>query len=313
MRCFVISPIGERESPVRKHADKVFNYLIKPAMDERGIEVARADHIDDPGRITDRMIEEILTADLCVAVLTGANPNVFYEVALAQAAGRPLILMLERGQNPPFDIRDYQYVEYDLQIDTVEETRAAILRKIDLFRQGGWTGRGVIHDYLAAQYAKTQSTTNPASGEARYDLFVSSPMTSLGEADYAETRALTLAVITTLRTSGRYSSIYYSGQEFEAVDQVAPASVSARSDLDALRGSRAFLLIYPKPLITSSLVEAGYALALRIPSYYFVRAVEDLPYMLQEAAEAYEHVHKFRFRNEAELLRLVGTYLSPAH
>jgi hypothetical protein len=31
--------------------------------------------------------------------------------------------------------------------------------------------------------------------------------------------------------------------------------------------------------------------------------------MLQEAAEAYEHVHKFRFRNEAELLRLVGTYL----
>jgi len=36
-RCFVISPIGEEGSDVRKHADDVFDYLIEPAMKECGI------------------------------------------------------------------------------------------------------------------------------------------------------------------------------------------------------------------------------------------------------------------------------------
>ncbi len=113
-RCFVISPIGEEGSEVRAHADDVFDYIIKPAMEECGIEAKRSDHMHEPGKISDQMFRAILNEDLCIALLTGYNPNVFYELAIAQCAARPVIILAEKGQELPFDIRDLRCVHYDL-------------------------------------------------------------------------------------------------------------------------------------------------------------------------------------------------------
>ncbi|PYS89247.1 MAG: hypothetical protein DMF64_18210 [Acidobacteria bacterium] len=112
-RCFVISPIGQEGTPIREHADDVFDFIIKPAMDECGIEAWRSDHLHEPGKISDQMFRAILNEDLCIALLTGYNPNVFYELAVAQCAGRPVIIMAEKGHELPFDIRDLRCVYYD--------------------------------------------------------------------------------------------------------------------------------------------------------------------------------------------------------
>ena len=88
-RCFVISPIGAEGSPVREHADDVFDFIIKPAMDELGITAYRSDHAQQIDRITDQMFRSLLGEDLCIALLTFHNPNVFYERAIAQAAPAP--------------------------------------------------------------------------------------------------------------------------------------------------------------------------------------------------------------------------------
>jgi hypothetical protein len=88
-RRFVISPIGQVDSTVREHADDVFDFIIKPAMAECKVEAYRSDHLREHGRITDQMFSAILQEDLCIALLTGYNPNVFYELAIAQAAGKP--------------------------------------------------------------------------------------------------------------------------------------------------------------------------------------------------------------------------------
>ncbi len=48
--------------------------------------------------------------------------------------------------------------------------------------------------------------------------------------------------------------------------------------------SRTFALVYPEPIVTSALFEAGYALALKLPSRYFVRDRDDLPYLMKELA-----------------------------
>jgi len=114
-KCFVISPIGEEGSAIREHADDVFDYIIKPAMDECGVKPFRADHVQEPGLISEQMFQAILKEDLCIAVLTGHNPNVFYELAVAQCSGRPVIVLLEKGQELPFDIRDLRCVYYDLK------------------------------------------------------------------------------------------------------------------------------------------------------------------------------------------------------
>ena len=113
--CFVISPIGIEGSPVREHADDVFDYIIKPATDRTGYKPTRADHESAPGIITERMYDSILGDDLLIGILTGLNPNVFYEIAVAESAARPLILLIERGQELPFDIKDRRVLFYDLK------------------------------------------------------------------------------------------------------------------------------------------------------------------------------------------------------
>jgi hypothetical protein len=52
---------------------------------------------------------------LLVAVLTFHNPNVFYELAIAHAAARPLVILCEANHQPPFDIKDHRVIFYDLR------------------------------------------------------------------------------------------------------------------------------------------------------------------------------------------------------
>jgi hypothetical protein len=114
-KCFVISPIGAEGSSTREHANDVFDYIIRPAMEECGISAYRSDHLHEPGKISEQMFRAILQDDLAIAVLTGYNPNVFYELAVAQCAARPVIVLLEKGQPLPFDIKDLRCVYYDLK------------------------------------------------------------------------------------------------------------------------------------------------------------------------------------------------------
>jgi hypothetical protein len=112
-RCFVISPIGQYGSETRNHMDTVFHCIIEPALSER-YHVIRGDHVARPGRITAQFIEDILDNDLIVCVLTSNNPNVYYELAIAESAARPIIVLRHRGDEVPFDVKDLRYIEYDL-------------------------------------------------------------------------------------------------------------------------------------------------------------------------------------------------------
>jgi hypothetical protein len=113
--CFVISPIGQPGSEQREHVDAVFDYIVRPAAERSGYAAIRADHEARPGTITDQMYDRILGDDLLIGLLTFHNPNVFYEIAVAEAAARPLILLIESGHQIPFDIKDRRVFTYDLK------------------------------------------------------------------------------------------------------------------------------------------------------------------------------------------------------
>jgi hypothetical protein len=112
-QCFVVSPIGPYGSEIRNHMDIVFHCIIEPALSER-YEVVRGDHVARPGRITEQFVEAILANDLIICVLTGNNPNVYYELAIAESAARPIIVLRHRGDEVPFDVKDLRFIEYDL-------------------------------------------------------------------------------------------------------------------------------------------------------------------------------------------------------
>jgi hypothetical protein len=137
-RCFVISPIGAPGSDVRGHADDVFEYIIAPVMKKKNYVVERGDHMARPGRISDQMYDRILKDDLLIAVLTFQNPNVYYELAIAHAAARPLIIMCETSQALPFDIKDQRVIFYDLRPRSLIEGvyKRELARAVEQIEQG---------------------------------------------------------------------------------------------------------------------------------------------------------------------------------
>ena len=64
------------------------------------------------GNIMDQVWQGIRGADAVVADITGENPNVFYEIGLAHALGKEVILISQKSE-APFDIRSSRRFTYD--------------------------------------------------------------------------------------------------------------------------------------------------------------------------------------------------------
>jgi len=129
-KLFIISPIGEPKSDVRIYFDKARRHIIDPIAAKKGYVTSRADNISRPGRITKQIIERLREDDLVVADLTQRNPNVFYELAVRHAVGKPVILMTEIGEQIPFDVAAQRVIFYDLDPDNIEEAKNELEKQI---------------------------------------------------------------------------------------------------------------------------------------------------------------------------------------
>jgi hypothetical protein len=128
-RCFVIGPIGEPGSDIRKHADMLLNAVIREALEgsDSPYEIVRSDKVADPGMINDRVIHDILNADLVVADLTFLNANAFYELGLRHAALKPIINFAQIGTELPFDTFGYRAILEDITSwDGIQRARQQI-------------------------------------------------------------------------------------------------------------------------------------------------------------------------------------------
>jgi hypothetical protein len=111
--CFFIGPIGEADSEYRKHSDLVLETLIRPSLEAFGMEVKRADEIQDPGLITKQIFEYLLKSRLAIADLSYHNPNVFYELAIRHARNLPVVQMIRRADRIPFDVNQSRTIVLD--------------------------------------------------------------------------------------------------------------------------------------------------------------------------------------------------------
>ena len=101
--CFVITPIGNNNSDIRRHIDGIIDQVIEPALGENyKIEVAHRKY--EIGSINDRVIKSVYEADLVIANLTNTNPNVMYELAIRHSFGKPAIVIAEEETKLPFDV-----------------------------------------------------------------------------------------------------------------------------------------------------------------------------------------------------------------
>ena len=113
--CFIITPIGDDQSDIRRAADGVIDAVIIPALCEMGFDeenIKVAHRMPSPGSINKQVISSVLECDLAVANLTNLNPNVMYELAIRHAARKPVIQICQKGTRLPFDITEERTIFY---------------------------------------------------------------------------------------------------------------------------------------------------------------------------------------------------------
>lgn len=132
--CFVVGPIGETGSEVRKHADFVFDGIISEALDQSAGNFIkrRADRISQPGMITEQIINDLIECDLVIADLTQSNPNVYYEIGIRHSVSKPIIHIAEAGTRIPFDNFGHRVIFFDRsEWSNIVSTRRDIAAQID--------------------------------------------------------------------------------------------------------------------------------------------------------------------------------------
>jgi hypothetical protein len=106
--CFVMMPFA---APVGAYYELIY----EPAIKKTGLTPVRADtDIFGTGKIIDQIWAGLKRAKVLVAELTGRNPNVLYELGLAHALHKPVVLVSSNEPDVPFDVRHVRVIYYDV-------------------------------------------------------------------------------------------------------------------------------------------------------------------------------------------------------
>ncbi|HLH39423.1 MAG TPA: hypothetical protein VKX39_09785, partial [Bryobacteraceae bacterium] len=111
--CFFITPIDKDGSEQRKHADMMLKHVVRPAFEEHGFTVVRADEIAKSGIITKQVFEYLANSKVCVADLSFHNPNAFYELGVRHAFLLPTIQLIHKEKSIPFDVSQGRTITID--------------------------------------------------------------------------------------------------------------------------------------------------------------------------------------------------------
>lgn len=105
---FVVMPFSQPWS------ENVFANLFKPAIEAADFVASRGDTIVRVGDLGTNVWRSITQAGVIVAEVSVPNPNVYYELGLADALGKPIFLFKQAGSTLPADIGGVHYYDYDL-------------------------------------------------------------------------------------------------------------------------------------------------------------------------------------------------------
>jgi hypothetical protein len=109
--CFVVMPF-------RPELNFLFLFLQRYLEERHGLRVRRGDTSILTKALMEKVEEEIQLADLIIGDISYSSPNVFYELGIARAFGKPIIFLTQEGaEKAPVDLRQFEFISYDLSKD----------------------------------------------------------------------------------------------------------------------------------------------------------------------------------------------------
>ena len=130
--CFVVMPFAE---PIGGYYASIY----QPAIERVKLKADRADSdLYGTGKIIDQIWKGITSARILLAELTARNANVLYELGLAHALHKPVVLICSKANEAdvPFDLRHVRVIYYDKDdpfwgtklIEKIAETILSVLQ-----------------------------------------------------------------------------------------------------------------------------------------------------------------------------------------
>ena len=235
------SPLAFVLMPFAQEFQRVYDSLIQPSLTSEGYDVKRADTTFDQMNIMRTVVENIANAELVIAEVTTVNANVFYELGIAHALGKPVVMVAQGLDEIPFDLRSYRTILYSTEFDEVDSFKEA-LREVARQRRDNTISFGnPVTDFAPEQVSAGPDVSPPrgkaASNEESED---EEPEDDLGVYDFVHTAETSLERVTTTseeitETVNNFgANLVARGAEIESVSSSAPGS-SARM-MHILRG-----------------------------------------------------------------------------
>jgi hypothetical protein len=132
-----------------------------PVLFELDYEAIRADKIPEPGSVTNQITRNLRDADLVIADLSYHYPNVYYELGIRHAIGKPAIQIIEKGQRIPFDVSGIRTIEIitkglDLggALESIEGVKRELRRQITFIEKNPDKVEAPVRDVIFGNLAE---------------------------------------------------------------------------------------------------------------------------------------------------------------
>lgn len=150
--------------PFTESLNDVYDFLIKGALVDAGYQVKRADDIKSQSNILEDIVKGIIDSDLIVADLTDSNANVYYEVGIAHALQKKVILITQEIEELPFDLKSYRVIGYSTHFSRMNEAKTELHQLAQEALNGTLPFGNPVKDY-----GKTQNISKSIFPIAEHD------------------------------------------------------------------------------------------------------------------------------------------------
>ena len=127
--------------PFRPDFQDLYKYAIRPALEDVGFEIWKADEKISNIDVMCKICHGIQECSYVLANISDWNPNVLFEMGLAYGLGKNVVLIKDRKRTVPVDLKGLEYVDYE-NIDDLRRNITAFFRSVGKSLKGGLRGLG---------------------------------------------------------------------------------------------------------------------------------------------------------------------------
>jgi len=147
-KCFVIIPFSKTQSCTEQKWTDIFEYIIKPAVEENGLGYECERSVAGRENIVKGILEALNKANVVIADLTDKNPNVFYELGVRHTLTNRTILIAQGKKHIPFDLRPYPVAFYNESPAKIAEFKRDIKKKLEDIEKNPERADNPVADFL---------------------------------------------------------------------------------------------------------------------------------------------------------------------